>query len=148
MRRFFRSIHRQRAPIAAVPLVGVVLLAERPSTLIVELCLRAAIRVVADQLDRPACGRRPFWTTVGGLGGVVLLLRSGGVSHWMSYRSARPAWPGCAPASRRTSSPLAAFTSAACAARRSPCRPNVSPSYQSVDRAAMMRVEGVHPSSH
>ena len=77
--RLIRSLHRQRASIAAVLLAFALLLARPPYTLIVELCLWAAVVAVAYELDRPAGGWLPFWTLAGVLGGVVLLLSYGGL---------------------------------------------------------------------
>jgi hypothetical protein len=51
-----RTIHRWRAPIAAIVLGVALLMAERLYTLIVELCLWAAVLAVAYELDS-AIGR-------------------------------------------------------------------------------------------
>jgi hypothetical protein len=79
MTPFFRSIHRWRAAIAAVVLAGALLVAEPPAKLIVELCLWATVIVIAYDMDEPTDGRLPFWTLVGVLGAVAVLLAYGGI---------------------------------------------------------------------
>ena len=79
MRVFFRSIHRWRAWIAAALLTGALLVVEPPAKLIVELCLWAAVIVIAYDMDEPTDGRLPFWTLVGVLGGAAVLLAYGGI---------------------------------------------------------------------